>query len=42
MISTKTADMHASPSPAPPVGTVYGVVLNDRGSIERMGATLRL
>ncbi|WP_353193943.1 fumarylacetoacetate hydrolase family protein [Pusillimonas noertemannii] len=32
--------MHAPTNPAPQAGTVYGVVLNDRGSVERMGAAL--
>ena len=32
--------MHAPTNPAPQAGTVYVVVLNDRGSVERMGAAL--
>ncbi|MDX3895614.1 fumarylacetoacetate hydrolase family protein [Pusillimonas sp.] len=32
--------MHAPKNPALQAGTVYGVVLNDRGSVERMGAAL--
>jgi len=32
--------MHAPTNPAPHAGTVYGVVLNDHGSVERMGAAL--
>lgn len=32
--------MHAPRNPALQTGTVYGVVLNDRGSVERMGAAL--
>ncbi len=32
--------MHAPTNPAPLAGTVYGVVLNDHGSVERMGAAL--
>jgi 5-oxopent-3-ene-1,2,5-tricarboxylate decarboxylase/2-hydroxyhepta-2,4-diene-1,7-dioate isomerase len=33
--------MHANNFPASIQGTVYGVVLNDRGSIQRMGAALQ-
>ena len=32
--------MHVNTLPAPIQGTIYGVVLNDRGSVERLGAAM--